>query len=61
MIGPLSSPALVKRQVVGVFDKKLLNIFANALKDLKITNAWIVNSDDGLMKFHHMQLLMFVN
>ncbi len=48
MIGPLSSPALVKRQVVGVFDKKLLNIFANALKDLKITNAWIVNSEDGL-------------
>ena len=48
MIGPLSSPALVKKQVVGVFDKKLLNIFANALKDLKITNAWIVNSNDGL-------------
>ena len=38
MIGPLSSPALVKKQVVGVFDKKLLNIFANSLKDLKITN-----------------------
>ncbi len=48
MIGPLSSPALVKKQVVGVFDKKLLNIFANALKDLKITTAWIVNSEDGL-------------
>ena len=32
MIGPLSNPALVDRQVVGVFDKKLLNIFANALK-----------------------------
>ena len=32
MIGPLSSPALVKRQVVGVFDKKLLTTFANALK-----------------------------
>ena len=48
MIGPLSSPALVKKQVVGVFDKKLLNIFANAMKDLKITNAWIVNSEDGL-------------
>ena len=48
MIGPLSSPALVNRQVVGVFDKKLLNIFAYALKDLEITNAWIVNSEDGL-------------
>jgi len=48
MIGPLSSPALVDRQVVGVFDKKLLKIFANALKNLKIKFAWIVNSQDGL-------------
>ena len=48
MIGPLSSPALVKKQVVGVFDKKLLKIFGNALKNLKIKFAWIVNSEDGL-------------
>ena len=48
MIGPLSSPALVKRQVVGVFDKKLLKIFANALNNLNISFAWIVNSEDGL-------------
>ena len=48
MIGPLSSPALVKKQVVGVFDKKLLNIFANALNNLEIEFAWIVNSKDGL-------------
>ena len=48
MIGPLSSPALVKRQVIGVFDKKLLKIFANALKNLGIKFAWIVNSEDGL-------------
>ena len=48
MIGPLSSPALVERQVVGVFDKKLLKIFANALKNLHIKFAWIVNSEDGL-------------
>ena len=48
MIGPLSSPALVKRQVVGVFDKKLLKIFANALKNLDNKFAWIVNSEDGL-------------
>ena len=48
MIGPLSSPALVKRQVVGVFEKKLLKTFANALKNLDIKFAWIVNSEDGL-------------
>ena len=48
LIGPLSSPALVKRQVVGVFDKKLLKIFANALNNLDIKFAWIVNSEDGL-------------
>ena len=48
MIGPLSSPAFVERQVVGVFDKKLLKIFANALKNINIKFAWIVNSEDGL-------------
>ena len=48
MIGPLSSPALVERQVVGVFDKKLLKIFGNGLKNLNIKYAWIGNSEDGL-------------
>jgi len=48
MIGPLSSPALVKRQVVGVFDKKLLKIFGDGLKNLNIQFAWILNSEDGL-------------
>ena len=48
MIGPLSNPALVERQVVGVFDKRLLKIFGNALNNLNIKFAWIVNSEDGL-------------
>ena len=48
LIGPLSSPAKVKRQVVGVFDKKLLKIFAEALKNLNLKKALIVNSEDGL-------------
>ena len=48
MIGPLSNPAMVDRQVVGVFDKKLLKVFAEGLKNLNIKFAWIVNSEDGL-------------
>ena len=48
LIGPLSSPAKVKRQVVGVFNKKLLKIFAEALKNLNLQKALIVHSQDGL-------------
>jgi anthranilate phosphoribosyltransferase len=48
LLGPLSSPANVKRQVVGVFDKKWLLPFANALKNLNSTHAWIVHSEDGM-------------
>jgi len=48
LLGPLSSPANVKRQVVGVFDKKWLIPFANALKNLETEHAWIVHSDDGM-------------
>tara|TARA_Y100000816_G_C25729981_1_gene384489 strand:- start:51 stop:602 length:552 start_codon:yes stop_codon:yes gene_type:complete len=48
LIGPLSSPAKVNRQVIGVFDKKLLKVFAEALKNLDLKKALIVNSEDGL-------------
>ena len=48
MIGPLSNPALVDRQIVGVFDKKLLKTFGNSLKNLKTKFSWIVNSEDGM-------------
>ena len=48
LLGPLSSPANVKRQVVGVFDKKWLMPFAKALKNLQSEHAWIINSEDGM-------------
>jgi len=48
LLGPLSSPANVKRQVVGVFAKKWLIPFANALKNLKSKHVWIVHSRDGM-------------
>ena len=48
LLGPLSSPANVKRQVIGVFAKKWLMPFANALKNLKSEHAWIVHSKDGM-------------
>ena len=48
LIGPLSSPAQVTRQVVGVFDKKWMRPFAEALKENNVTHAYIVHSEDGM-------------
>ena len=48
LLGPLSSPANVKKQLVGVFDKKWLLPFANALRNLKSEQAWIIHSEDGM-------------
>ena len=48
LIGPLSSPAQVKRQVIGVYDKKWMKPFAEALKENNVIHAYIVHSDDGM-------------
>ena len=48
LIGPLSNPAQVKRQVVGVFDKKWMMPFAEALRENNVLHAYIVHSDDGM-------------
>ena len=48
LLGPLSNPALVKRIMVGVFDAKWGNAFAQALHQLGTTHAWIVHGADGL-------------
>ncbi len=48
LIGPLSSPAKVKRQVIGVFDKKWMKPFAEALKENGVVHAYIVHSEDGM-------------
>lgn len=48
VLGPLSNPANVKRQVVGVYDAALQEVFAEALKAVGVTHAWIVHSRDGM-------------
>ena len=48
LIGPLSSPAQVKRQVIGVFNKKWMRPFAEALKENGVVHAYIVHSNDGM-------------
>ena len=48
LLGPLSNPALVRRILVGVFDACWLKPFAEALRTLGTTDAFIVHGADGL-------------
>nr|WP_306266242.1 anthranilate phosphoribosyltransferase [Pararhizobium sp. IMCC3301] len=48
LLGPLSNPASVKRQMVGVFDEKWLEPLAHTLSRLGSIKAWIVHGSDGL-------------
>ncbi len=48
LLGPLTNPAGVKAQVVGVFDSKWTSPLANVLKNLGTRHAFVVHGEDGL-------------
>ena len=47
ILGPLSNPANVKKQLIGVFDKKWLEPMAETLRNLGSQRALLVNGSDG--------------
>lgn len=48
LLGPLSNPAGVKRQMTGVFSKSWVEPLAHVLAKLGSERAWIVHGSDGL-------------
>jgi anthranilate phosphoribosyltransferase len=48
LLGPLSNPAGVKRQMVGVFSRQWCEPLANVLKNLGSECAYVVHGSDGL-------------
>ena len=48
VLGPLTNPAKAPNQVMGVYDKSLIEPIANALKGLGSRHVMVVHSADGL-------------
>ncbi len=48
VLGPLLNPALVEKQVIGVYSKELVLPICNVLKNLGHTSAMVVHGADGM-------------
>jgi anthranilate phosphoribosyltransferase len=48
LLGPLSNPASVKRQMIGTFSKHWIEPMAQVLKNLGSECVWVVHGSDGL-------------
>ncbi len=48
LLGPLSNPAGVKRQVIGVFSKDWVEPLAHVLKNLGSERVWVAHGEGGL-------------
>jgi len=48
LLGPLSNPAGVKRQLVGVFSRQWIEPLAQVLHNLGAESVWVVHGSDGL-------------
>jgi len=48
LLGPLSNPAGVKRQMVGTFSKQWVEPMAQVLKNLGSESVWVAHGSDGL-------------
>jgi anthranilate phosphoribosyltransferase len=48
MIGPLTNPAGVKRQLIGVYQPRVAPLLAGAVQKLGAEKACVVHSDDGV-------------
>ena len=48
VLGPLTNPAKAPNQVMGVYDKSLIEPIANVLKELGSRHVMVVHSADGL-------------
>lgn len=48
ILGPLCNPARVKHLLLGVYDRSLLRIMAEAASALSVECVWVVHGSDGL-------------
>ncbi|MBF0442539.1 MAG: anthranilate phosphoribosyltransferase [Oligoflexales bacterium] len=51
ILGPLTNPAGVKRQVIGVYDHRLLSLMTEVLRELGSEEVMVVCGEDGVDEF----------
>ena len=51
VLGPLTNPAKAPNQIMGVYNKSLVEPIANVLKGLNSRHVMVVHSEDGLDEF----------
>ena len=63
ILGPLTNPASVKRQLLGVYHRQLAALMAQVLAELGADHALVVHSDDGLdeISVHGPTLVLEIN
>jgi anthranilate phosphoribosyltransferase len=48
VLGPICNPANVRRQIVGVYARELIEPIANVLRNLGAEHVWVVHGHDGM-------------
>src|SRR3546814_837372 len=59
LMGPLSNPAKVKRQLIGVFSPQWLEPLAAVLRDLGHERAWVVRSEEHTSELQSLMRISY--
>ena len=64
ILGPLTNPARIKRQVIGVYDPSLMKTIINVMKELGSEQIMVVHGEDGLDEITitgHTKIMELIN
>lgn len=51
ILGPLANPSGAKYQVIGIYNPKLTEVIASAMKELGVERAFVISAENGMDEF----------